>query len=72
MLNIVQLVWMPPSWVHEHAYMNILVLNFSMEEWYNVDKVMRQFGCVQDVSNVPHIFDNVHKIKKMRKKERIV
>ncbi|KAH1130911.1 hypothetical protein J1N35_002289 [Gossypium stocksii] len=39
---------------------NTLVLNFSTIEWYNGDRVMRQFGCRQFVLVEPQQFVDVH------------
>ncbi|PPE02267.1 hypothetical protein GOBAR_DD00726 [Gossypium barbadense] len=51
------------KWVHAKANVwciNTPVLNFSTIEWYNVDRVIRQFGCKQFVLNIPPRFDDVH------------
>ncbi|KAH1064311.1 hypothetical protein J1N35_029298 [Gossypium stocksii] len=66
-LNVATLI---PQWVHAHAnvwYINVSVLNFSMVEWYNVDRLMRQFGYIQYVPNVPQRFDEVYKMNKRGK-----
>lgn len=70
-------LWMPysvpnivPQWIHTEAHVwciNTPVLNFSTVEWYNDDRVMRQFGCRQFVSVEPQQFVDVHG-KTMREK----
>ncbi|KAH1081975.1 hypothetical protein J1N35_021736 [Gossypium stocksii] len=59
-LNIATLI---PQWVHVEAHIwciNTPVLNFSTVEWYNGDRVMRQFVCRQFVPIEPQQFVNVH------------
>ncbi|KAG8478571.1 hypothetical protein CXB51_028344 [Gossypium anomalum] len=66
-LNIATLI---PQWVHAEAYMrciNMSVLNFSTIEWYNCDRVMRQFRRRQLVPVEPQKFVDVHS-KTMRGK----
>ncbi|KAK5824083.1 hypothetical protein PVK06_018846 [Gossypium arboreum] len=59
-VNIATLI---PQRVHAEARMwciNTPVLNFSTVEWYNGDRVMRQFGCKQFVPVEPQQFADVH------------
>ncbi|KAK5825137.1 hypothetical protein PVK06_019941 [Gossypium arboreum] len=59
-VNIATLI---PQRVHAEACMwcfNAPVLNFSTFEWYNGDRVMRQFGCKQFVPVEPQQFADVH------------
>ncbi|KAG8492323.1 hypothetical protein CXB51_009798 [Gossypium anomalum] len=59
-VNIVTLI---PQRVHAEARIwciNTPVLNFSTVEWYNSDRVMRQFGCKQFVPVEPQQFADVH------------
>ncbi|PPR94858.1 hypothetical protein GOBAR_AA25809 [Gossypium barbadense] len=37
-----------------------VVLNFLTVEWYNADRVMLQFGCIQYVLDIPQRFDVVY------------
>ncbi|KAH1082342.1 hypothetical protein J1N35_022103 [Gossypium stocksii] len=62
----------PLAHIHSHVWCNnTLVLNFSIVEWYNMDQVMRKFGCKQDISDVLQNFNNVNKINKRGKNQRI-
>ena len=52
-----------PQRVHVKVGMwciNTPVLNFSTVEWYNGDRVMRQFGCKQFMPVEPQQFADVH------------
>ncbi|KAK5831789.1 hypothetical protein PVK06_015588 [Gossypium arboreum] len=59
-LNIATII---PQWVHAEAHMwciNTPALNFSTVEWYNGDRVKRQFGCRQFMPVEPKQFNEVH------------
>ncbi|KAH1056222.1 hypothetical protein J1N35_034287, partial [Gossypium stocksii] len=73
-------IWMPYSaldvvplilqWVHANVNVwciNASLLNFSTVEWYNADQVMRRFGCIQYVLDVPQRFDIVYGMNKRGK-----
>ncbi|XP_012448791.2 serine/threonine-protein phosphatase 7 long form homolog [Gossypium raimondii] len=59
-------IWMPyrkpeivvviPSFAHIHSHLwciNAPIINFQTVEWYNGDRVLRQFGCIQYILAPP-------------------
>ncbi|KAL1149207.1 hypothetical protein V6Z11_A10G176800 [Gossypium hirsutum] len=61
--SVVNIATLISQRVHAEARMwciNTPVLNFSTVEWYNGDRVMRQFGCKQFMPVEPQQFADVH------------
>ncbi|MFQ6633744.1 hypothetical protein Gotur_012246 [Gossypium turneri] len=59
-----------PSFAYVHSQMwctNAPIINFNVVEWYHGDRMLRQFGCVQYISNPPCDVGVVHGINNRRK-----
>ncbi|MFQ6632570.1 hypothetical protein Gotur_008745 [Gossypium turneri] len=56
------------AYVHSHIWcINAPIINFNVVEWYHGDRVLRQFGCVQYISDLPCEVGVVHGINKRGK-----
>ncbi|MFQ6650022.1 hypothetical protein Gotur_022344 [Gossypium turneri] len=79
MLLIVQFIWMSyqrpkittviPSSAHIHSHLwciNVPITNFQTVKWYNEDRVLRQFGCIQ---YIPDLLMQLGKIYLINKRE---
>ncbi|KAG8492470.1 hypothetical protein CXB51_009567 [Gossypium anomalum] len=73
-------IWMPyrrseivaviPSSAYVHSQLwctNAPIINFNIVKWYQGDRVLRQFGCIQYIPNPPKEVGKVHGINKRGK-----
>ncbi|KAK5811515.1 hypothetical protein PVK06_026853 [Gossypium arboreum] len=73
-------IWMPyrrpeiavgiPSSPHIHSHLwctNAPIINFQTVEWYNGDRVLWQFGCIQYIPDPPMQVGKIHLINKRGK-----
>ncbi|KAL4318122.1 hypothetical protein GQ457_18G014670 [Hibiscus cannabinus] len=68
MIPILAHVFPPEIFQGAHVWMSIVpLINYAVVEWHSVDRVMRQFHCVQLIPDRPINLDSLHRITQQGK-----